>query len=367
MKVLKVILPIIIIIGIAGIDITLPYFRELLQGYTEPETEEVLPSVIYETELPQEETEEEDEVIRAENLIVVEIQDTLEVEESQTEATQPTVDEPVATPPESQNEVRETETAPEETIQIEAVDEVVYATSNVNVRTGPSTNYKKVGAFSTNDEVHRVGICDNNWSQIIYNGNVHYMSSKYLSTDKVVIPTPAPNPAPQPPADASGYEFDVEGSVSSELLNYMNSYYQKIPSNVKEAIRNKGWRVCLTTASLKDRYGYSGSIAGITDSKAKGIFVEARKNAIRRATIHEVGHFVDWITGWSSRTEEFLAIYDAERGSFNEQDKVDNHNTGNSTEFFAEIFNQMILYPEICSSSAPMAYTYVMNCMHSVG
>lgn len=66
------------------------------------------------------------------------------------------------------------------------VNETVYLTGTnfLNVRTGPGTEYQKIGELSFTSSANRIGIGDNGWSQISYNGNVAYVSSNYLTTIK---------------------------------------------------------------------------------------------------------------------------------------------------------------------------------------
>ena len=66
------------------------------------------------------------------------------------------------------------------------VDETVYVTgaSSLNVRKGPGTSYDKIGTLSEGASIKRVGIGDNGWSKIIYDGKEAYVSSNYLTTKK---------------------------------------------------------------------------------------------------------------------------------------------------------------------------------------
>jgi hypothetical protein len=63
------------------------------------------------------------------------------------------------------------------------VNETVYATNAVNIRTGPSTDYEKIGALKMGESINRVGIGDG-WSLVEYTGEIAYMYSGYLSTSK---------------------------------------------------------------------------------------------------------------------------------------------------------------------------------------
>ncbi len=71
------------------------------------------------------------------------------------------------------------------------VNETVYATETVNLRSGPSTAHDKVGSLNKSDSVTRVGIGTaeaEGWSRIqLSDGSTVYVSNKYLSTTKPVV------------------------------------------------------------------------------------------------------------------------------------------------------------------------------------
>ncbi len=60
----------------------------------------------------------------------------------------------------------------------------MYAKSSVNVRSGAGASNTKVGSLTKGQEVTKVGE-ENGWSKIEFNGTVGYVSSKYLSAEKV--------------------------------------------------------------------------------------------------------------------------------------------------------------------------------------
>lgn len=60
----------------------------------------------------------------------------------------------------------------------------MYAKSNVNVRSGAGTSNSQIGSLTKGQEVVKIGE-ENGWSKIEFNGGVGYVSSKYLSTEKV--------------------------------------------------------------------------------------------------------------------------------------------------------------------------------------
>lgn len=67
------------------------------------------------------------------------------------------------------------------------VSETVYATTSVNVRTGPGTSFEKIGMLNYGDSVQRVGIGKNGWSKVLYRGSTAYIHSDYLSGARPAI------------------------------------------------------------------------------------------------------------------------------------------------------------------------------------
>ena len=97
------------------------------------------------------------------------------------EATEPTPTEPVAPDP-TIPDAEATEKEPE----YDVVNETVYATTNVNVRSGPGTDNKKIASLKKGESVLRIGICENGWSKVIYNGCEAYVFSQYLTTTEPI-------------------------------------------------------------------------------------------------------------------------------------------------------------------------------------
>ena len=85
----------------------------------------------------------------------------------------------------------ETESQEDEVQLFTEVNETVYATGTVNLRSGPSTAHDKVGSLNKSDSVTRVGIGTadaEGWSRIqLSDGNIVYVSNKYLSTTKPIV------------------------------------------------------------------------------------------------------------------------------------------------------------------------------------
>lgn len=69
-------------------------------------------------------------------------------------------------------------------VGIEEVDEIVYATMNVNIREEHNDASTIVGMLVGGDSIKRTGICENGWSMVLYGNEEHYIHSEYLTTLK---------------------------------------------------------------------------------------------------------------------------------------------------------------------------------------
>ena len=136
----------------------------------------------------------------------------------------------------------ETESQEDEVQLFTDVNETVYATGTVNLRSGPSTAHDKVGSLNKSDSVTRVGIGTGEaegWSRIqLSDGSIVYVSNKYLSTTKPVAQQPSGGSTqgkpsgqtqqqetsqqpitPQQPADSSGLTPEEQAIRDKVLKN----------------------------------------------------------------------------------------------------------------------------------------------------
>lgn len=56
--------------------------------------------------------------------------------------------------------------------------------TNVNMRSGPSTKYSKLGKFTYGSKAYIIGI-NNQWYKVIYNGQICYIRSDYLDVTEI--------------------------------------------------------------------------------------------------------------------------------------------------------------------------------------
>lgn len=82
----------------------------------------------------------------------------------------------------------ETEAAYELPKDFTQVDEMVSATRNVNIRTEPAVQSDSPGKLPKGDSVRRVGTNQAGWSAVIYNDQLCYIASEYLTVQEVANP-----------------------------------------------------------------------------------------------------------------------------------------------------------------------------------
>ena len=114
-----------------------------------------------------------------------------EEEPEQTEETAPVTQEQDDTEQEEIDMVEEepeTEPIDQALTDITALDITMYATSAVNTRSGPSTEYERVGGLTTNEAVKVTGQSNlTSWYRIDIDGVTQFVSNKYLSDSMITV------------------------------------------------------------------------------------------------------------------------------------------------------------------------------------
>ena len=130
------------------------------------------------------------------------------------------------------------------------VNETVYATGTVNLRSGPSTAHDKVGSLNKSDSVTRVGIGTadaEGWSRIqLSDGSIVYVSNKYLSTTKPAVQQQTSKPSSGQP------------SKPSESTQQQQTQTETQPSD-------DGWSNIMKQLEELESQGYTGANVDGTD------------------------------------------------------------------------------------------------------
>lgn len=107
------------------------------------------------------------------------------------------------------------------------VSDTKYAKSNVNVRSGPGTSHKKIGSLKAGQKVTRIGVADNGWGVIDFNGKEGYVSGKYLVENKPAVQTvekpkdSKPAETKAKPAEPKGQDTKKDEAKPAEKTEYV--------------------------------------------------------------------------------------------------------------------------------------------------
>ena len=253
-------------------------------------------------------------------------------------------------------------------------DYKMYSSTSLNLRKGPGTEFEVLGSMSLNDEVLVIAEADNGWVKVIFNNNEYYCSRSYLMKEpKIIVET-------VPQVSNTSYDSELlifDDNVSKECRDKAISLFNKIPQNMKDAIKadDSNWVVSSNSSWTNGHCGtyYPKQWYNSSDNicvYAKSVW------AVDIAVIHEAGH---WIDDYLGRKEGWGATqHYGYNGVTSDETWVDifNEEVGASgypswanycpEEYFAESVWKALAEPSWCKKTLPKTYEYVMNCINRV-
>lgn len=109
-------------------------------------------------------------------------------------------------------------TAPEPA-PVPAAVKQMWATTDVTIRSGPSTGHDRLGILKALTAIGVTGVTRSGWTQVVTDGRAGWVRSTYLATSK---PTPKPEPKPTR-STASAAVSDAPCSISSRIESNLTS------------------------------------------------------------------------------------------------------------------------------------------------
>ncbi len=160
----------------------------------------------------------------------------------------------------------EAEAAQTASVNIEDVNETVWATYSVSIRSSYSTESDVLDVLIGSYSITRTGICDNGWSRVDYNGEAAYIKSEYLTTEE-----PAQTEETQPEETqettldetvyaTAGVNIRAEASTDSDIIGALVAGY-----SVKRVAESDGW----SKVVFNDQTGYIKSEYLTTEKPAE--------------------------------------------------------------------------------------------------
>lgn len=130
-------------------------------------------------------------------------------------------------------------------------------TTSLNVRSGPGTNYSKIGSLKEGNKVDVISE-NNGWSRIKFSGKDGFVSSEYLSEERTNTPIP-------PVVGGDNIEIVDGATIHNKGLSYsLNSHVQKQYNSAKNVIHSSQTRSSniLTTFSIAQTNSYVNADKG---------------------------------------------------------------------------------------------------------
>lgn len=256
---------------------------------------------------------------------------------------------------------------------VEECDKIMYATEKVNIRVSPKVGTTKIGFLNKNEAIHVIGICDNGWSKVLYNESTAYISSNYLSPNKVAVASDQnkvseakkPEPTKVEETSVKTYPSFVEViGVSDDYVDKVLSNYYRIPEVARNKFEDFGGVLSITNENLGEKFFNDSSKHIVAVTSYKGSSKECSINIGTKdvtSVLHEMGHFVDYVCGYLSETEEYKAIWDSEVEAFKSFHYTADENTNQANEYFAESFQVYIESPNELQEKCPQSYDYIIK------
>lgn len=218
----------------------------------------------------------------------------------------------------------------------------MYATNNVNIRSGPGTNYPIVGTLQRNQEITCIGIVDDKWYQVKYKENEYFITIKYLSPEKIekIIISQEETLKTDIFTNNTYGIFETIGNISSETVSKANKQLSMVPQSALDSFVNNGWHIYITDEKIAQTMfdGQYSSVQGGTLYLEKIIKIENRDKAIKNSIIHEFGHYVYWTCGYFSlgKYQQFLNAFNLDVGNASLMNI--SYGLNSPEEFYAEVF-----------------------------
>ena len=155
------------------------------------------------------------------------------------------------------------------------------------------------------------------------------------------------------------------GNISDSLINVAYEELSLIPDNLQDLFVTSSWHLVISTDNLSKIYFNNKykSVLGLTDYETSSIILEAKEKSIRESLVHEMGHFLDYITGFKTFENEFINnYYNVEIDEFKSHIK----NPGcvrDPQELFAEEFYYMYKDSSKCT---PLVLNLIQKKLNSI-
>lgn len=135
-------------------------------------------------------------------------------------------------------------------------------------------------------------------------------------------------------------EYAVDGKVTEAFVGEIKEAINIVPGEIREEFYRTGWKIDVRNT---DKRNY-----GVCDVKKKVIYIyyqiDIKGHNVTDTVLHEFGHYVDYASGWISKSDDFKGLYT--NRSYVDTSRDDGYCYKNEQELFATLFRDMIIRSE---------------------
>lgn len=133
---------------------------------------------------------------------------------------------------------------PAPAVPVVSTTTTAYTTTGVNLRTGPSIEYRIIRVLATNTAVQLTGVTQSGFSQVLDEGQHRWISTTYLSSNPVTVaPAPGGVQGPAAPTPDGSTTLNTGGSVGlDQLRDTTKQVVYAVRNNFPYISTMYGWR-----------------------------------------------------------------------------------------------------------------------------
>ena len=151
----------------------------------------------------------------------------------------------------------------------------------------------------------------------------------------------------------------ADGNVDQYFVEAVNEQLSYLPDTLLDKFVSEGWSINVTDKNIDQYYceGKWGSVEGIILYDYNIISIENRDIAVIDSTLHEIGHYIDFVNGRPSNTDEFASIYSEESDIYLSAFEYYSHYS--QRDMFADGVWKYYTDREKLKENCPMLYDYL--------
>lgn len=169
----------------------------------------------------------------------------------------------------------------------------------------------------------------------------------------------------------------INTGINEDITEEIDDFITKQDKSLINQFKKQNWKIVIndkippalsasvnTVINAKEENRNYYSLNGLTVPRAKIIYINNKntKRDILNTFMHEFGHFIDYQLGYPSVSFEFEELYEINKYC----DIYDEHQSENSTEFFAASYLYYHTKPETLKGRAPSVYEFIDDTINNI-